>query len=179
MKIILTSLIVFIAITPFGYASHWGSITVPEITLKHPEASVTVKADKKSGQLEVITVTFGTEIIQVPKSELDGIGPIDTSSARIVTAFGHGNLESRSKLTDHLFVVFEFESAAYHIDEDLERVVAVYPTARFEFKSSKYTRRYVMKPAGNYKNKWKLFEKDPGEKEISDGKLESVYPPGP
>lgn len=55
-----------------------------------------------------------------------------------------GYLEYRSKLTDHLYVVFKFGRVAYHVDEDLERVVAVYPTARFEFESSKYTRRYVM-----------------------------------
>ena len=179
MKIILTSLILFLAIASLGYASHWAAINIPEVTLRHPEASVTVKAEKKSGHLEAIAVTFGTKTIQVPKSELNGIGPIDTSSVRIVTAFGQGNLESRSKLTDHLYVVFEFGRVAYHVDEDLERVVAVYPTARFEFESSKYTRRSVMKPVGNYKKKWKLFAKDPGQKEIPDGTSERVYKPGP
>lgn len=177
MNNILSTLILLFAIAPIANASHWGQVSIPQVTLQHPEATITVKANPKSYQLEAIEVKFGDNSIVVPKAELTGLGPIDTASIKIVTSFGQGNLESRSKLTDGFYITIEFGDAAYHIDEDLERVIIVYPSVRFKFDSSKYTRRHVLKPVGRYKNKWKLFAKEPGEKEQPDGETERASEP--
>lgn len=177
MKCILP-LLFFFALPALSHGSHWGGVMISEITLKHEEAQVTVKVNGKTSKLEALEVTFGDQTIKLPKEELTGINDVDLRSVRMVTSFGQGNYESRSKLTDTLVIVFEFGPAKYHADEDMERIITVSSFAEFHFGSSKYENRKIKKPVGAYKNKWKLFVKYPGEKEEPDGSEESADTPG-
>lgn len=177
MKSLLPFLVLCLAISPLTFASHKGTVIIPEITLKHPEAQVTVKVDAQSAKLEAIEVIIEGKKITLEKEELAGIDKVDIRSVRIMTSFGQGNYESRSKLTDQMIIAFEFGPRESHVDEEKGEILPVYSVARFYFKSSKYTYRWVAKPIGDYKNKWNLFEKEPGTKEVPDGTDES--PEGP
>ena len=168
IMIILRPLLV-IALISIASGSHKGEVFVPEITLNHPEAKVTVRVDPKSAKLEAIEVVFGEQKISLPKSELVGIDQVDTSTVRIVTSYMQGNEESRSRLTSTLIVKLEYGPTKYHVDKKLERMIPVRSVATFTFDSSKYTIRNTATPKGDFENKWILFEKFSGEKEEGNG----------
>ena len=100
---------------------------------------MTVKVDVKSAKLEAIEVIIEGKKVTLKKKELAGIDNVDIRSVRIMTTFGQGNYESRSKLTDQLIIAFEFGPRESQVDEEKWKILPVYSVARFSLKSSKYT----------------------------------------